>query len=119
MKGMSIFSPVGFKVTLLKIDFPQYRQMNGGRVLVSLWEVLSTERILTCQSLLKQNINFLEENLKPVQKNDKIFNILAQHESQIDKLLLLLDGKEVAYTISGYITNKLNIFNVKCVPWSW
>ena len=89
--------------------------MSGGRFLVSLREVLSTERILTCQSLLKQNINFWEENLKPVQKNDKILNILAQHESEINKLFSSPDSEEVAYTISGYITNKLNIFNGKCV----
>ena len=81
---------------------------------MSLREVLSTEKTLTCRSLLKQNIDFWEENLKPVQKNDKILNILAQHE--INKLFLSPDSKEVAYTISVYITNKLNIFNVKCVP---
>ena len=82
--------------------------MSGGRFLVSLREALSTERILTCRSLSKQNINFWEENLKPVQKNDKILNILAQHESEINKLFLSPDSKEVAYTISGYITNKLS-----------
>ena len=81
--------------------------MSGGRFLVSLPEVLSTERILTCRSLLKQNINFCKENLKPVQKNDKILNILAQHESEINKLFLSPDSKKVACTISGYITNKL------------
>ena len=81
--------------------------MSGGRFLVSLMEVLSTERILTCWSLLKQNINFWEENLKPVRRNNKILNILAQHESKINKLFLSPDSKEVAYTISGYITNKL------------
>ncbi len=37
----------------------------------------------------------------------KYFNILAQHESEINKLFLSSDSKEVAYTISGYITNKL------------
>ena len=116
--GMS-FSPVGFKSDPLENRFSQYWQMNGGRFLVSLREVLSTERILACRSLLKQNINFWEENLKPVQKNDKILNILAQHESEINKLFLSPDSKEVAYTISGYIINKLNIFNVKCIPWSW
>ena len=89
--------------------------MSGGRFLVSLREVLSTERILTCRSLLKQNINFWEENLEPVQENDKILNIMVQHESEINKLFLSPDSKEVVYTISGYITNKLNIFNVKCV----
>ena len=105
MKGMSLFSPIGFSDPL-ENRFSQYRQMSGGRFLVSLREVLSTERILTCQSLLKQNINFWEENLKTVQKNDKILNILAQPESEINKLFLLPDSKEVAYTISGYITNK-------------
>ena len=70
--------------------------MSGGRFLMSLREVLSTERILTYQSLLKQNINFWQETLKPVQKNEKILNILAQHESEINKLFLSLDSKEVA-----------------------
>ena len=85
----------------------RYRQMIGGRFLVSLREVWSTERILTSRSLLKQNINFREENLKPVQENDKILNILAQQESEINKLFLSPESKEVAYTISGYITNRL------------
>ena len=95
-----------FQSNPLENRFSHYRQMNGGRFLVSL-RVLSTERILTCRSLLKQNINFWEENLEPDQKNDKILNILAQHESEINKLFLSPDNKEVAYTISGYITNKL------------
>ena len=96
-----------FQSDPLENRFPQYRRMSGGRFLVSLREVLSTEGILTYRSLLKQNINFWQENLKPVQKNDKILNILAQHESEINKLFLSPDSKETAYTISGYITNKL------------
>ena len=88
----------------LENRFFQYRQMSGGRFLMSLQEILSTERILTCRSLLKQNIIFWEENLKPVQKNDKILNILAQHESEISSSC---HQTEVIYTISGYITNKL------------
>ena len=35
------------------------------------------------------------------------YYILAQHESEINKLFLSPDSKEVAYTISGYITKKL------------
>ena len=62
-----------FQSDPLENRFSQYRQMSGGRFLVSLREVLSTERILSCRSLLKQN--FWEENLKPVQKNDKMLNI--------------------------------------------
>ena len=63
----------------LENRFSQYRQMSGGRFLMSLREVLSTGRILTCRSLLKLNINFWEKNIKPVQKNDKILNISALH----------------------------------------
>ena len=102
-----------FQSDPLENRFSQYRQMSVGRFLVSFREVLSTGRILTCRSLLKQNINFGEENLKPVQNNDKILNILAQHESEINKLLWSPDSKEVAYTISGYITSKL-IKHVLC-----
>ena len=75
-----------FQSDPLKHRFSQYRQMSGGRFLESLREVLITEWILTCRSLLKQNINFWEESLKPIQKNDKILNILAQHESETKKL---------------------------------
>ena len=44
--------------------FSQYRQMSGGRFLVSLREVLNSERILSCPSLIKENINFWEEDLE-------------------------------------------------------
>ena len=38
--------------------FSQYRQMSGGRFLVSLREVLNSERILRCRSLIKENLTF-------------------------------------------------------------
>ena len=47
----------------IKRRFSQYRQMSGGRFLISLREVLNSERILTCRSLIKEDINFWEEDL--------------------------------------------------------
>ena len=44
--------------------FSQYRQMIGGRFLFSLREVLNTERILSCYSLVKKDINFWREKLQ-------------------------------------------------------
>ena len=41
--------------------FSQYRQMSGGRFLVSLREVNSSERILVSRSLLKAGINIWED----------------------------------------------------------
>ena len=43
--------------------FSQCRRMNGGRFLVNLREFRNSERILICRSLLKENINFWEEDL--------------------------------------------------------
>ena len=106
-EGYEIFFTRRFQSDPLENWFSQYRLMSGGRFWGSIREVLNTERMLSFQSLLKQNVNFWEENLKPVQKNDKVLNILALHESEINKLFLLPDSKEVAYTISGYISNKL------------
>ena len=43
--------------------FSQYRQMSGGRFLVSLREVTNSERIIRCRSLVKADINFWKEDL--------------------------------------------------------
>ena len=92
----------------LENRFSLYRQMRGGTLFVIFCEVLNRERILTCQSLLKENINFWKEGLKTVQKNSNsiLLDILAHNESEMHELSLSLDSKEVAYTISGYITKK-------------
>ena len=43
--------------------FSQYRQLSGRQFLVSLREVETSEKILLCQTLLKENIDFWEEEL--------------------------------------------------------
>ena len=45
--------------------FSQYRQISEGRLFVSFREVLNSERILSCRSLIKEYRNFWEENLLP------------------------------------------------------
>ena len=46
----------------LELRFSKYRQISGGRFLVSLLEVCNIEKILAVRSLLKEDINFWEEN---------------------------------------------------------
>ena len=81
--------------------FSQYRQMSGRRILVSLREVLNTEQILCCRSLIKKDINFWKEELQPEsnEDRDRIEEIL---ESVLDG-----DSSDVATTISRYIAKKL------------
>ena len=56
--------------------FSQYRQMSGGRFLVSLREVYNSERILACRSLIKENIKFWNEDLSIKEDNEDIKNFL-------------------------------------------
>lgn len=100
--------------------FSQYRQMSGGRFLVSLREVLNTERILTCRSLIKEDINFWTEDLKPDVYNDPedvklnlIDEVLQDKAEEIFESVLDDASSEVATTISGYIVKKL-IKRSKC-----
>ena len=48
----------------LERHFSKYLQMSGGRFLVSLLEVSNSERILRLRSIIKEGINFWEEDIK-------------------------------------------------------
>ena len=50
-------------MTLCKKRFSQYRRINGGRFLFGLREMIVSERILACNSLLKRNMLFLKEDI--------------------------------------------------------
>jgi len=84
--------------------------MSGGRFLVSLIEVLNTERILSCRSLVKGDINFWEEDLKPenveYESEEKIDQILCDRVEEIIESVLDNDSLEVVTTVSGYIAKK-------------
>ena len=92
--------------------FSQYRQMSGGRFLVSLREVRNTERILSCRSLIKNDINFWKEDLQQPESNEDesyemIDEMLRDRIEEISESVLDDDSSEVATTISGYIAKKL------------
>ena len=90
--------------------FSQYRQMSGGRFLVSLREVQNSERILRCRSLIKADINFWKEDLgtdKPAYDFGSIITILNEHHTEIMEATLDSDSGEVSTTIAGYIAKKL------------
>ena len=53
--------------------FSQYCQMSGERFLVSLREVLNTERILSCCSLIKEDLNFWKEDQQPKSNEDESY----------------------------------------------
>lgn len=98
-----------FQSDSIERRFSQYRQMSGGRFLVSLREVKNTERILSCRSLIKADVNFWKEDLKPEEDEifDEIDDVLEPYANNISECTLDKDISEVATTISGYIAKKL------------
>ena len=92
--------------------FSKYRQISGGRFLVSLREVRNTERILSCRSLIKNDINFWKEDLQqPESSEDESYEMvdemLRDQTQEILESVLDDDSSDVATIISGYIAKKL------------
>ena len=69
-EGYEFVVPHRMQSDPLEKRFSRYRQMSGGRYLVSLMEVLSSERILATSSLLKEGISFWEEELSTTSTSD-------------------------------------------------
>ena len=92
-----------------------YRQISGGRFLIGLREMQSSQRILACRSLLKigddiwnvceddQENDFLEEFMQQ----------LADRDLEIKEAFLCKDSVEVAQCIACY-TAKKNPSKDKC-----
>ena len=95
----------------LERRFSQYRQMSGGRFLVSLREVKNSEKILACRSLLKEGVDFWKEDLQPnfdqsILKNFQTF--IEEHESYISEISLSEGSLEVATTVAGFVGKQLS-----------
>ena len=100
-----------FQSDPLERRFSQYRQMNGGRFLVSLREVLHSERILACRSLILEDIDFWKEDLRPEKLNEngeRLLSEISQLVTEIQESTLDNDSLEVATFFAGYVSLKLD-----------
>ena len=99
-----------FQTDPLERRFSQYRQMSGGRFLVGLRELQSSERVLKMRSLIKEDIDFWKEDVMPTDVFDsdvKLFeNDISLKSDDIQSCMLTPDGIEVAAVIAGYIVRK-------------
>ena len=108
--GYEYVIPRKLQTDLLEKRFSQYRQMSGGRFLVSLCEVKYSERILQCKSLLKREIDFwLLDELKrdDTAFSTDFFDEISVLDTEILEASLCEDTEEVASTIAGYLAKKL------------
>ena len=95
----------------LELRFSKYRQMSGGRFLVGLREVSTSECILATNCLLKANVSVWSEDIRP-NKNDSA--AMQQLDAQIkavseelENCSLDANANEVSAVVSVYIAKKL------------
>lgn len=114
--GYDFVCTARFQSDPIERRYSRYRQMSGGRFLVSLREVLNTERILACRSLIKEDVNFWNEDVRPevVECDEGIDEVLGNYIDEISESVLDKDSSEVATTISGFVAKKL-LKRSKCV----
>ena len=96
--------------------FSQYRQLNGGHFLVSLREVETSDAILLYQTLLKENINFWEEELavtNTTQEIEKFKEALDSMSVLIQEATFTAETEKVVQVVSCYIVKQLTE-NTKC-----
>ena len=82
-----------FQSDPIERHFSKYRQMSGGRFLVSLREVNTSEKILALNSILKEDINFWEED---IYVQDETKEIICKLESHMEVLSTELYESELS-----------------------
>ena len=96
--------------------FSQYRQMSGGRFLVSLREMQSSQRILACRSLLMTGVDVW--NVCKCNQEDEalqeFMSTLADQETEIMEASLCKDSEEVAHFIAGFAVKNI-LQKINCV----
>ena len=76
-EGYNYVIPRKFQSDPLEKRFSRYRQMSGGRFLVSLCEINNSERILACRSLLL-DVKFWSEYLSPDLTHPNLLHLLKK-----------------------------------------
>ena len=96
-----------FQSDSLERRFLKYRQMkSGGCFLVCLREVESSEKMLQIKSLMKEDVNYWELNLKTESSQDLLCEI--DFENGFQEIDLDINSKEVKAYIAGFIMKKLS-----------
>ena len=101
----------------LELRLSKYRQMSGGRFLIGLRELETSERILAVKTLLKESVNIWEEDVRKESCNISLMKLfddkLQEILPDIEECNLDSESFEVATVISGYVVKKVNK-KIKC-----
>ena len=96
-----------FQSDPLERRFGQYRQMSGGRFLVSLKDTEISEKIIKIMSLVKVGCD-IDETVKEETPDQSLLASLLEKSADLslDAMQLKPDSRKVAVHIAGYIAKK-------------
>ena len=107
-----------FQTDPLERRFSRYRQMSGGRFLIGLRELESSERILSISSLIKEGVDFWNEDVRPSDDQTEAISWLNSKldavADDIDSCMLNPDAVQVSAVIAGYAARKVIVDRSKC-----
>ena len=94
----------------MKDHFTQYRQLNGGNFLVCLKEVKDSEKILLYQILIKENINFFDDDISLSTENLIQFEDLEEDleniSTEIFEASLSQESEDIVLVVAGYVAKQ-------------
>ena len=109
--GFDFVLTARFQSDPIERRFGQYRQMSGGRFLVSLKDTIYSEKIIKIKSLLKAGCN-IDDSVKEKKPGFTEECILLRNplisEIPLDSLDLSQASREVAVHVAGYIARKVS-----------
>ena len=110
-KGYDFILTSRFQSDPVELRFSKCRQMSGGRFLVNILEVKSSGKIVLLTSIMREEINFWEENVKREDQTDlavqEIEEKISDYVNEVLEVELSDDTKEIAAYISGFIVKKM------------
>ena len=109
-EGYDFVRTVRFQSDPLERYYSRCRQ-RGGRFLVSLTEMNNAQRIFLLTSLIRDDVNFWNEDLSVEKSSEDMLKLLGEIESVSSELLqcsLSSDTQKVCTQVTGYIVRKLD-----------
>ena len=99
-----------FQTDPLEKRYGQYRQMSGGRFLISAKDVFRSEKILKIQTLVKEGFN-IDSSVKVYENQHevKVRNLVREVENDlqyVETMTLSQASREVSDNVAGYIVHK-------------
>ena len=116
-EGYDFVLTARFQSDPLERRYGQYRQMSGGRFLVSLKDVEYSEKILKIKSLLREGFD-INEDVKVIEDHAPALDEMGKNVEfvirDINSLSLCKKSKEISDNVAGYVAFTLQSNNGCC-----